>query len=396
MKLLNHLIRQTIHPGSLRIPRKYTIKILLILRADTAAPFLKFLPAYSLNQYHSSMELLRFQLTCKLNSSLDSHIFSSMDRSGDQNCLSGMRTADYCIRKRKLTSTQFQESTLFRTRSSTQHGILQIAFPVISAIRITHSVILGPDIFLFLHSADHKHRRRMIIQLLFLTPHPLPDPGIHCHRLKPVLLQKLPVPGRPVNRRKRHLQCNLLHSVNIRTKIMIIQVLALHTLSVRFIRLTLFFIIKIAIPVRVKIKKLSARFQYTAPLFISSLRILQIPCQIPADHNIKHIILKFQILCIHLIKRNPFTKITCIPLRSIQHLLCIINSSHLISCLSQNNRKKSGSCSNIQNLNLILRFLRELPFQHLKPCPLLHPIQFLMINFRIPLSPGSPVTLNLR
>ena len=83
MKLLNHLIRQTVHPGSLRIPRKYTIQILLILRADTAAPLLKFLPAHSLNQDYSSMDLLRLQFICKLNSSLDSHIFSSMDRSGD-------------------------------------------------------------------------------------------------------------------------------------------------------------------------------------------------------------------------------------------------------------------------------------------------------------------------
>ena len=396
MKLLNHLIRQTVHPGSIRISRKYTIQILLILRADTAAPLLKFLPAHSLDQNHSSMDLLRFQLIRKLNSSLDSHIFSSVDRSSDQNCLSGMRTADYCIRKRKLTSAQSQKSTLFHTRSSTQHGILQISFPVISAIRITHSIILGPDVFLFLHSADHKHRRRMIIQLLFLTPHPLPDSGIHCHRFKPVLLQKLPVPGRSVNRRKRHLQCNLLHSVNIRTEVMIIQMLTLHTLSVFLIRQAFLLIIKITVPVCIEIKKLSARFQYTTPLFISSLRILQIPCQIPADHNIKHIILKFQILSIHLIKRNPLTKITGIPLRGIQHLLRIINSSHLISRLSQNNRKKSRSCSDIQNLNLILRFLRELPFQHLKPCPLLHPIQFLMINFRIPLSPGSPVTLNLR
>ena len=172
--------------------------------------------------------------------------------------------------------------------------------------------------------------------------------------------------------------------------------LTLHTLSVFLIRQAFLLIIKITVPVCIEIKKLSARFQYTTPLFISSLRILQIPCQIPADHNIKHIILKFQVLSIHLIKRNPLTKITGIPLRGIQHLLRIINSSHLISRLSQNNRKKSRSCSDIQNLNLILRFLRELPFQHLKPCPLLHPIQFLMINFRIPLSPGSPVTLNLR
>ena len=161
---------------------------------------------------------------------------------------------------------------------------------------------------------------------------------------------------------------------------MIIQILTLHALSVFLIRLTLLLIIKIAIPVRIKIKQLAARFQDTAPLPVRPLRILQIPGQIPADHNVKHTILKLQILRIHLIKSNLLTKLSRILLRSIQHLLRIIHSSHLIPFLSQDHREKSRTGTNIKNLQLFLRLLRKLALQNFQPCPLLHSIQFFMIH----------------
>ena len=177
---------------------------------------------------------------------------------------------------------------------------------------------------------------------------------------------------------------------------MIIQILTLYTPPILLIRLTLLLIIKIAIPVRIKIKQLSPRLQNTTPLPISPLWLLQIPGQIPADYHIKHIILKLQILRIHLIKSNIPAKFPCILLRSIQHLLRIIHRSNPIPRSSQNNRKKARSGTNIQNLQLLLRFLRKLTLKNLKPRPLLHPIQFLMIHLRIPLRAGSPIALNLR
>ena len=141
---------------------------------------------------------------------------------------------------------------------------------------------------------------------------------------------------------------------------MIIQILTLHTLSVLFIRLALLFIIKISVPVRIKIKQLTARFQNTAPFFVRPFRILQIPSQISADHNIKHIIFKLQILRIHFIKLNISAKLPCILLCSIQHLLRIVYRSNLIPRFCQNNRKKARTCTDIQNLQLLFRFLRKL------------------------------------
>ena len=166
LQLFYNCIGQTIHTGSLRISRENTVKIFVIFRTDTAASLFKFLSADRFYKDHSSIHLLRLQLICKLYRCLDPHILSGMDRGRDQNCFSGITAADHCIGKGKFSSCQPQKTALLCSRFCPKRVFCLL------------------QLFLLFFCADHKHRGRMIIQLLFLAPHSLPDIQIYGNGLK--------------------------------------------------------------------------------------------------------------------------------------------------------------------------------------------------------------------
>ena len=201
LQCLHNRISQTFHPGSIRIPRKNTIQILFIFLANTAATFLKFSSTDSFYNNHAAIDFFRLQTLCKFYGSLNSHMLPCMNCCRNQNRFPRITSTDHSIRKSKLPSSKLQKTIFLSSWCShkrTLHIILRIILSRLQLFTI-------PVISRFFHSTNHKHRRRMIIQLLLLTPHSVPDSCINCHTRKPILLQKLPVPGWSVNRRKRHL-----------------------------------------------------------------------------------------------------------------------------------------------------------------------------------------------
>ena len=148
---------------------------------------------------------------------------------------------------------------------------------------------------------------------------------------------------------------------------MIVQTVVLHIFPVVFVGLTLLIIIEISIPVGIKIQKSSSYLQYTDPLSVSNIRMLQIPGKISGNNHIKGIVFKFQFLCIHPLEMNVPAKFSRIFLCLFQHSFGVIHSIYMISGFCQDHRKKSGACSDIQDTDLFLGFVRELAGQHLKP-----------------------------
>ena len=172
---------------------------------------------------------------------------------------------------------------------------------------------------------------------------------------------------------------------------MIIQAVVFHIFPVVFVGLTLLFLIKITVPVGIKIQKSSSCLQYTDPLSVSNIRMLQIPGKISGNDHVKGIILKIQLLCIHPQKADIPAKISCIFLCLFQHSFRIIHCIYMISGFCQDHRKKSGACSDIQDTDLFLGFVRELAGQHLKPCVFLGSRKLFMIHFGVPFCTGAPV-----
>ena len=172
---------------------------------------------------------------------------------------------------------------------------------------------------------------------------------------------------------------------------MIIQAVVFHIFPVVFVGLTLLFLIKITVPVGIKIQKSSSYLQYTDPLSVSNIRMLQIPGKISGNDHVKGIILKIQLLCIHPQKADIPAKISRIFLCLFQHSFGVIHCIHVISGFCQDHREKSGACSDIQDTDLFLGFVRELAGQHLKPCVFLGSRKLFMIHFGVPFCTGAPV-----
>ena len=119
--------------------------------------------------------------------------------------------------------------------------------------------------------------------------------------------------------------------------------------------------------------------------------MLQIPGKISGNDHVKGIILKIQLLCIHPQKADIPAKISCIFLCLFQHSFRIIHCIYMISGFCQDHRKKSGACSDIQDTDLFLGFVRKLTSQHLKPCVFLRSCKLFMIHFGVPFCTGAPV-----
>ena len=172
---------------------------------------------------------------------------------------------------------------------------------------------------------------------------------------------------------------------------MIIQAVVFHIFPVVFVGLTLLFLIKITVPVGIKIQKSSSYLQYTDPLSVSNIRMLQIPGKISGNDHVKGIILKIQLLCIHPQKADIPAKVSCIFLCLFQHSFRIIHCIYMISGFCQDHRKKSGACSDIQDTDLFLGLVRKLTGQYLKPCVFLRSRKLFMIHFGVPFCTGAPV-----
>ena len=172
---------------------------------------------------------------------------------------------------------------------------------------------------------------------------------------------------------------------------MIIQAVVFHIFPVVFVGFPLLFLIEIAVPVSVKIQKFSACFQHTDPFPVGNIRMLQIPGEISGNDHVKGIIRKFQFLCIHPLETNVLAKFSRIFLCLFQHSFGVIHCIHVISGFCQDHRKKSGACSDIQDTDLFLGFVRELAGQHLKPCVFLGSRKLFMIHFGVPFCTGAPV-----
>ena len=172
---------------------------------------------------------------------------------------------------------------------------------------------------------------------------------------------------------------------------MIIQAVVFHIFPVVFVGLTLLFLIKITVPVGIKIQKSSSYLQYTDPLSISNIRMLQIPGKISGNDHVKGIILKIQLLCIHPPKTDVPAKLSRIFLCLFQHSFRIIYCIYMISGFCQDHRKKSGTCSDIQDTDLFLGLVRKLTGQYLKPCVFLRSRKLFMIHFGVPFCTGAPV-----
>ena len=212
--------------------------------------------------------------------------------------------------------------------------------------------------------AHQKHRCRCIVQSLFLAPDALPDFGIGLDGTDAEGFEHLRIPRRPFHRRERHLARNVFHAVNVRAQIMVVELLLFHFLPVCLVRFFFLLVIEITVPVRIKIEQHAARFQDTHPLLVCLLRLFQIPGQISGNDNIKGLIRKLQILCIHPLQRHAlqtvFRIFSQILFRLFQHLLRIVNSRHRITCLRQNHREESRAGSDIENLHLFFLFLWKL------------------------------------
>jgi len=172
---------------------------------------------------------------------------------------------------------------------------------------------------------------------------------------------------------------------------MVVQTVALHIFPVIFVGFPLLFLIEIAVPVGVKIQKFSAHFQHTDPLPVGNIRMLQIPGKISGNNHIKGIVFKFQFLCIHPLEMNVPAKFSRIFLCLFQHSFGVIHCIYMISGFCQDHRKKSGACSDIQDTDLFLGFVRKLTGQHLKPCLFLRSCKLFMIHFGVPFCTGAPV-----
>ena len=268
-----------------------------------------------------------------------------MNAAGDQHCFSGKFSTDDRSREHDIPIRKGDIPLIFLSAAD------------------GHIAKLEELLFAFFR-AHQKHRCRCIVQSLFLAPDALPDFGIGPDRTDTERFEHLRIPRRPFHRRERDLTRNIFHTVDVRAQIMVIELLLLHFLAVCLVCLFFLLIIEIAVPVRIKIEQYAARFQDTHPLLVCLLRLFQIPGQISGNDNIKGLIRKLQILCIHALQRHAlqtvFRIFSQILFRLFQHLLRVVNSRHRITCLRQNHREESRAGSDIENLHLFFLFLWKL------------------------------------
>ena len=148
---------------------------------------------------------------------------------------------------------------------------------------------------------------------------------------------------------------------------MVVKAAFFHIPAVVFIGFPLLVIIEIAVPVGIKIQKLSALFQHPKPFPVCLIRMRKIPCQVPGNDHIKALILKLQGLGIHPLKFNIaalFSNKFCRIFSSLfQHSRGVIHSRYVITSLSQNHWKKARACTDIQDPQLFLVVIRKFFFQ---------------------------------
>lgn len=121
----------------------------------------------------------------------------------------------------------------------------------------------------------------------------------------------------------------------------------------------------------------------------------QIPCQVPADDHVERIIGEIQLFRIHLQEADLFRESSGISPGFIQHGGCQIDCCDTKTHFRQKDRKKAGTCPDIQNIQLLMGSVREmvhdLIFQTEFPFLSLFCGQFCPVDFGITGRPSGPV-----
>ena len=213
---------QTFHLCTVRISRKFSIKVLIVYQSHTSITLFKCRSVCDLYNNDRTGDFLNLQFLGQFNRSLNSYIFSRMYTCCDQHGLSCAMPMKYCHRKFKFSIGQFQFSVPFFSWFC--RNIFQLKG-------------------LSFSSAQKKDRRGTVINDFFFCPYFFPYVFITGNIQKSCLSHRFQIPFRAFQTTQRNLTRDFFHLFNIRTAVIIFYILLFCLLTVFLVTNALLFII---------------------------------------------------------------------------------------------------------------------------------------------------------
>ena len=121
-------------------------------------------------------------------------------------------------------------------------------------------------------------------------------------------------------------------------------------LGICLLRLGIILVIEVEIVVTIEDHEPSTLTEDPHPFTVSPLGILQIPDEVPGDHEIEGSILKIQVLGIHPDELRLHPSGLAIGLGLIQHGLCVINRCDPVTFATQYDREESWTRTDVEDL----------------------------------------------